>query len=176
VSQINAQTIANARTEIQRLNCQLRELHLEEERCRLKRSRLEAEHARVKAFVEMCELAHRFDVPVSPAQGGPIVQIVPIDENKPNGVKLVTVEMPKERQSRKPANTPPMKQMITAALQDAASHGQDGLKPRAMIDFVREKWWPDARASAVCSTLWQMAHDGALARHGKIYKLNGAAQ
>lgn len=179
---ITADTIAKARTDIQQLNGQLAELRNEEQRCQLKRTRLEAERARIMAFIDMCELTQRFNADSTP-QGRPAFQVVPIDPDKPNGVKFVEVTgngkcaatppTPRTKQYRKPENTPMIRDMVTAALQDAARHGQPGLQSHAVVDYVRRKWWPNAKASAICSVAWRMAQNGRLERQGSLYRLNG---
>jgi len=124
--EISAETIANARNDIQRLNCQLRELHLEEERCRLRRSRLEAEQAQLQTFIAVCELAVRFDKPIS--SEGPTFRIDPVDPAKQNGARLVTLRSPAaepERPSRSRVGmaTPGSKKaLIKALLLKGASH------------------------------------------------------
>jgi hypothetical protein len=67
---IDTLTLTRARNEIGRLNRELAELHLEEERCKLKRGRLEGEKAKVQTLVDMAELMQRLaQTPADPATG-----------------------------------------------------------------------------------------------------------
>ena len=64
---IDTATLTKARNEIGRLNRELAELHLEEERCKLKRGRLEADKAKVQTLVDMAELTQRLaQIPADP--------------------------------------------------------------------------------------------------------------
>jgi hypothetical protein len=83
---VNERIVVNARADVQRLDSQLRELRLEEERCQLRRTRLEAERVRVQTFVDLCELVQRFDVPVpDPNRPKPVIL------TKPDGTKFVDI-------------------------------------------------------------------------------------
>jgi hypothetical protein len=168
--------IANARNEIERLSCQLRELRLEEERCRLRRARLEAERARVQMFVDTCELARRFNKPAAQPSDGATFQIVPLDKSKPDGVKVVTVAAQKSAVAvlgepsakHKPANMPTLKTMVATAFE-----GHTELKTDQIFAFVRRRWWPSAPRNRVRSTIWKMCATGQLEKDAGAYKLNG---
>ncbi len=175
-------TIARAKNDIHLLNCKLAALRNEEQRCQQQRLQLETERSRIQAFVEMCEFAQRYGGPIaalpddSTAQPSSVRVVGPFDPNKLNGAKPVVVavsdgQLP--RRKLKPDDTPPLTQMIVRALEDGISHGHAGLRPRAMADFVRRQWWPDATNTMIGTAAWRMAREGRLARNGGVYSLNG---
>jgi hypothetical protein len=170
---IDDAVLLKARSELTRLNGELRELHLEEERCKLKRSRLEGDKTRVQALVDMCELAQRLvGKPSEPANPSFHLEDV-------NGAKLVVVNKPigaaaaaPGRQRHKPAGLPTMAQMVLAVLEREV----DGMRPRDIAQAVRGTWWPDAPPAEVGATAWRLAGQGRLERSGGRYKLlNGHA-
>src|SRR6516162_10311931 len=83
---IDTATLTKARNEIGRLNRELAELHLEEERCRLRRGRLEGEKTRVQTLVDMAELAQR--LAEKPDHASPAFRI----ETAVSGAKVVVVD------------------------------------------------------------------------------------
>lgn len=180
---ISAKTFANARADIQRLNGLLAELRLEEQRCQLAKARLEAERARVQSFVDLCELAQKFDA-TSAFEKGPAVTIAPLDSTKPDGVKTVTIRKPdairakreapavKLRQKRKPDGLPTLVNMVLAVLENGTGE-LEGMRPREIAEIVRRMWWPDVRTPAVGATAWKLAGEGRLEKAGSFYRLNG---
>jgi hypothetical protein len=174
--------LLKARSELGRLNQQLHELHLEEQRCQLKRGRLEAEKARVQSFVDTAELALRFQAEPSTA---PAVSFVPVFEDQPNGPKFVVPSKPKPDAERevpvasspkyKPDGLPTYQQMVQTVLDNAAPKW---LAPKQITAVIRQTWWPDVPRHKAASTAWGMARAGRLDSRGGRYraKLNGHAR
>jgi hypothetical protein len=170
---IDTETLLKARLEVTRLNGELRDLHLKEDRCRLERTRLEGDKARVQALVDICELAQRL-------AGKPLEQAGPsfrIEES--HGAKLVIVDKPapspmpvaKPRQKRKPDGLPTVVEMVLAILEGEEA----GMRPRDIAKIAQLKWWPDLRPAAVNAAVWRLAGEGRLEKDGNLYKLNGHA-
>jgi hypothetical protein len=190
---VNERIVVNARADVQRLDSQLRELRLEEERCQLRRTRLEAERVRVQTLVDLCELVQRFDVPV-PNRPKPVIL------TKPDGTKLVDIAASRAalaayepgqeaqfavavaadairqkgastRQKRKPDGLPTVVEMVIAILE-----GEEvGMRPRDIAKIAQRKWWPDLQPAAVNAAVWKLAGRGRLEKDGHLYKLNGHA-
>jgi hypothetical protein len=178
---IDTKTLVAARTSIARLNSQLAELRQEEQRCQIKRSRLEAEHARVQALIDLCELVERcngMDVK-------PLVRVVPLDPEVPDGVKLVVPAKLEElvtypeateglakvvrehaRKQVKPDGLPTLVEMIVAVLAEAAKQGRDSLAPREIRAAIRKRWWPDAPHHVVSSAVWRLGNMDRLRKVG----------
>lgn len=171
---IDTEILLKARSELSRLNGELRELHLEEERCKLKRSRLEGEKTCVQALVDFCELAQRLvQKPSEPAN--PSFHIEDC-----HGAKLVIVDKPigaaapapDPRQKHKPAGLPTMAEMVLAVLEREI----EGLRPCDIAKAVRQSYWPGAPSAEVGATAWRLAGRGRLERVSGRYKLlNGHA-
>jgi hypothetical protein len=65
----------------------------------------------------------------------------------------------------KPPAIPAVPDMIIEALTDAEEHlNVEGLTPSALLSFVRQKYWPDAKNADVGSTAWRMWKEGRLLR------------
>jgi len=165
---IDTVTLAKARSEIGRLNQELVDIHIEEERLRLRRSRLEGEKARVQALVDMCELAQRLaeaSEPVAP----------PLHIERVAGAKVVVLDKPlvpaatMGRRKLKPDGLPSMSVMILAALKEAGK----AEKPVEITDYVRKRWWPTVPSNTVGTAAWHLAKIGRLTLHDGYYGLNG---
>jgi hypothetical protein len=59
-----------------------------------------------------------------------------------------------------------MTDMITASLRDAHKRGLPGLQPKAMAEFIRQKWWPHLKGEAVGPIAWRMLQNGDLGKTG----------
>jgi hypothetical protein len=167
--------LPKARSELTRLNGELRELHLEEERCKLKRSRLEGDKARVQTLVDMCELSQRLT-------GKPLEQaglLFHVEEC--HGAKLVVIDKPvvplpaavaaksAQRQKRKPDGLPTVMEMVLAVLEAA----EGSMRPRDIAQIAQRKWWPDLPSAAVNAAISKLANSGRLEKDGHHYRLNG---
>ena len=64
----------------------------------------------------------------------------------------------------KPPKTPPMTEMIIEALEHASRLGAPGLKPAAVLSYIRGKWWPGAEIKNVGPIVWRMQQRGVLVR------------
>jgi hypothetical protein len=166
---IDTATLTKARNEIGRLNRELAELHLEEERCKLKRGRLEAEKAKVQTLVDMAELTQRLaQMPTDPAT--PSFHIEEI-----NGAKFVRLDKPlpsatsTQRRRLKPDGLPPMSVMILTALKETGKAS----RPVEIADYVRKRWWPTLATPVINSQVWHMAKIGKLTCRDGHYGLNG---
>jgi len=166
---IDIATLTKARNEVGRLNRELAELHLEEERCKLKRGRLETEKAKVQTLVDMAELMQRLaQTPADPATPSFRIETVA-------GAKLVVLDKPPapvtptQRHKLKPDGLPSMSVMIVTALQ-ASGKAQ---RPADIADYVRKRWWPTLATPAVNSQVWHMAKAGKLTCRDGYYGLNG---
>jgi hypothetical protein len=71
----------------------------------------------------------------------------------------------------KPEGIPTMPVMILAALQNAKEHGQKGLEPREMAEFIAKKYWPGMPLHVVGPIAWRMHKSGKLAKRGSKYFL-----
>ena len=167
--------LPKARSELTRLNGELRELHLEEERCKLKRSRIEGDKARVQALVDICELAQRL-TGKSLEQAGPLFHI-----EECHGDKLVVVETPAaplsaavaaksaQRQKRKPDGLPTVIEMVLAVLKAA----EGSMRPRDIAEIAQRTWWSELPSAAVNVAVCKLANSGRLEKDGHHYRLNG---
>jgi hypothetical protein len=167
---IDTLTLAKARSEIGRLNRELAELHLEEERCKLRRTRLEGEKAKVQTLVDMAELLQRLaQMPADPAAPSFRIETVA-------GAKLVVLDKssapvsPTQRHKLKPDGLPSASTMIVTALQ-ASGRAQ---RPADIANYVRNRWWPALPARTVNAQVWHMAKAGKLVRFNGHYRLNSA--
>jgi hypothetical protein len=180
---ISTETLRNAHLELTRLNREMHELHLVEERCKLKRSRLEADKARVQSLVDICELAQRLnDAPAAGTRftvpGGKDGREVAFRVEDCHGAKLVVVDKSATpvvnqavRQKRKPDGLPTITEMVLAVLEGE----EDGMRPRDITAIARRQWWPDLRPAAVNAAVWKLAGEGRVEKNGHTYKLNGHA-
>jgi hypothetical protein len=168
---IDTATLTKARNEIGRLNRELAELHLEEERCKLRRGRLEAEKAKVQTLVDMAELMQRLaQTPTDPATPSFHIEEV-------NGAKFVKLDkplvsatqIPAQKRKLKPDGLPPMSVMIVTALKETGKAS----RPVEIADYVRKRWWPTLATPVVNSQVWHMAKIGKLTRRDGYYGLNG---
>jgi hypothetical protein len=150
---IDTLTLSKARNEVARLNRELSELHLEEERCKLKRTRLEGDKARAQALMDMGELTQRLaQIPADPATPSFHIERVA-------GAKLVVLDKPPalatsaERRKLKPDGLPSMSTMIVTALQ-ASGKAQ---RPVEIADYVRKRWGPTLATTVINGRLgtWQ---------------------
>jgi len=65
----------------------------------------------------------------------------------------------------KPTEIPSVPDMIIEALTEANDRlNVDSLTPSAILSFVQQKYWPDAKSADVGSTAWRMWKDGRLTR------------
>jgi hypothetical protein len=169
---IDPQTLAKARNEVARLNRELAELHLEEERCRLRRGRLEGEKTRVQTLVDMAELAQR--LAEKPDHASPAFHI----ETAVSGAKVVVVdklsappspEAGQPRRKLKPEGLPPVSVMVVTALRETGKAS----RPVEIADFVRRRWWSTAPTEIINTTVWHMAKAGKLIGRDGYYGLNG---
>jgi hypothetical protein len=72
----------------------------------------------------------------------------------------------------KPAGIPTVAQMIIAALRESEAIGTYGLEPKAILAFVRTRYWPDAPAASVGPIAWRMwAKENRLQKSGDKYYL-----
>jgi hypothetical protein len=62
---------------------------------------------------------------------------------------------------RKPANTPPVPEMIIEELRAAGPQGKTAAE---LLELIQKAYWPDATSSDVGSTAWRMWKDGRLVR------------
>jgi hypothetical protein len=163
-----ADAIARAKDEIFALGRKIEVARNEELRFGQQRTRLEAERSRIQAFVDMCEMAQRFDV--APIHAGQPAVTVTSPDNRLSG----STPKAKPRYSpTKPKGAPTVARMIVAALEDAASRGQSQLQPREITEFVRRKWWPNVGGSSISTAVWRMAQNGRLQSNGGgLYRLN----
>jgi hypothetical protein len=164
--------LLKARSELARLNGELRELHLEEERCKLKRSRLEGDKARVQALVDLCELTQRL-------AKKPQEQISPSFHLEDcHGAKLVIVDKPPAppvgaskpaRRKHKPDGLPTITEMVTVVLREIP-----GLRAPEIADTIRKRWWPSLDTATIRSLVWRMVRSGHLTQQDGRYALTGA--
>jgi hypothetical protein len=165
---IDTVTLAKARSEIGRLNKELVDLHVEEDRLKLKRGRIESERARVQTLVDMCELAQRLaETPVEHAVPSFHIERVA-------GAKVVVVDKPPLRgtpvRKHKPDGLPTVSAMVITALQETGKAS----RPAEITDYVRKRWWPSVHTKIINAQVWHMAKAGKLTCHDGRYGLNGA--
>jgi hypothetical protein len=159
---IDTVTLAKARSEIGRLNQELVDLHIEEDRLKLRRARVENEKARVQSVIDLAETVRRLaEIPV-----GPTVPSFHIE--RVAGARVVVVDRP-VRRSTKPAGLPSLSVMVVTALQDSGK----AEKPAAITAYVRQRWWPALSVKTLNAQVWHMAKAGKLIRRDGYYGLNG---
>jgi hypothetical protein len=64
--------------------------------------------------------------------------------------------------SGKPAGLPAVSEMIKEALAHAVTLRARGMKPAAMLSYIRGKWWPAAQSKDVGPIAWRMWQDDQL--------------
>lgn len=62
----------------------------------------------------------------------------------------------------KPEGLPPVSEMIKEALAHAVAIQAKGLKPAAILSYIRGKWWPGAQSKDVGPIAWRMWQDDKL--------------
>jgi hypothetical protein len=96
----------------------------------------------------------------------------PKDATRSRGRKGAARASGKTKVPQKPEGVPPMPEMIIAALRDAQERGLPGLEPKAIRDFIRDKWWPDVVQNAVGPIVWRLAtKDGKIDKVDELYAL-----
>lgn len=72
---------------------------------------------------------------------------------------------------QKPANVPPVPDMIHKVVANAQAAGFDGLEPRLILKEIQRIWWPDATSESVGPIAWRMSKQGRLVKDGPVYSL-----
>jgi hypothetical protein len=158
-----ADAVAQAKDDIYALTRKIEVARNDELRSGLQRTKLEAERARIQAFVDMQEIASRYEAVIEP-QPSPV---------KPEGAfspDLATVGvpgLPKARHTPKPAGIPTTSVMVATALQAAGKP----LRPVEIATYVRDRWWPEAGTPTISATVCRMGQDGRLSRNAGRYSL-----
>jgi hypothetical protein len=190
---LDPQLLNKAWLEMTRLNRELHQLHLDEERCKLKRSRLEVDKARVQSLVDMCELALRLTgKPTMPSsfefQGvqfhtedvhGATMLIV--DKPHPDSITAqraraaqATAEKPQvpaPPTRHKPEGLPTMPAMIAGMLKEAGKPA----RPSEIAAYIRGKWWAELPSKNVYTNAYRMFKDGRLTHADGRYSLAGVS-
>ena len=172
----DTELLNKAQLELTRLNRELRELHLEEERCKLKRARLEGDRAKVQALADFCELVRKLD-----AQ--PTLAPLPFHIEDMNGAKLIVADRPGVAALRaqtalplasavrhKPDGLPTTAAMVAAAMQEAGKP----VRPLEITDYIRKRWWPEMKTKATCATIARMVQDGKIVGDSGRYRITNA--
>jgi hypothetical protein len=71
----------------------------------------------------------------------------------------------------KPEGIPLMAEIIIEALKHALSEGRGGLKVSELVDFVRDRYWPEAPTGSVGPVAWKMSKTGELKNVNSVYFL-----
>jgi len=69
----------------------------------------------------------------------------------------------------KPVGIPTMPEMIVDALR--STDNPFGLSPKAVLEFIAIKYWPEVRPELVGPIAWRMAKEGRLVKEGTLYRL-----
>lgn len=132
-------------------------------------AKLEATIAELRSLVSDYEITERVLISLSDGEEDDDAQAEVALEA---GTMIVTGGAAKlEITRKKPDAVPTMPQMIEEALRQAASRGETGLEPAAMLEFIQEKYWPGAGSTDVGSTAWRLWKAGRLKKSGSIYSL-----
>lgn len=76
------------------------------------------------------------------------------------------------RMKRKPDGVPSVMRMALDILREATSRGEPWMDGTAIVDEIRNRWWPDAEAAAITPQLWRAASKkGTLLKNGTRYAL-----
>jgi hypothetical protein len=194
VTEPEAAPITKAKSDIADLDRKINAIKTEESRLALQRTVMERERERIKAFADM--YPHYAGSPepsenkqVQLATGSQVMtgaesSLSINGEDHPESkdasssdraeaAQRLPRKAAKRRQAlyRKPSGTPKMTDMITASLRDAHKRGQPGLRPKAMAEFIRQKWWPHLKSEAVSPIAWRMLKQGELGKNGELYVL-----
>ena len=133
----NQDAVERAKADIAEYDRKINTIMSEEARLESQRLQMESERARIQAFVEMYD---RYASDKKPS----VVADAAVKRFRPRPIPTV---------ERKPVNLPPMSEMITVALKDAAERGTSGLEPKEITDFIRgrsQKARPLAQLLGVC--------------------------
>jgi hypothetical protein len=150
--------VARAKADIAELDRRINTVMTEEARLAQQRLVMERERDRIRAFVEMYQ--RYTELP----PGKPAVIVKAPAQPKKARPRLVLLD-------RKPANIPPMSEMIETAIKEAVGEGRKGMEPREMTEFIRNKWWPNVKGESVSPIAWRMSKNGQLKKDGALYKL-----
>jgi hypothetical protein len=82
-----------------------------------------------------------------------------------------TVGFALSNESKKPAGTPTMPEMIEAVLTEASFQGRHALEPKEIVATIRQKWWPTVTPASVSPIAWRLAKEGRLHKDGSKYSL-----
>lgn len=185
-SELENNAILRARADVEDFDRKIAVTKAEEERLATERQRWEAERSKVVAFIEMFEryagnpANGMASSPVGHDGGGP-----QRGASKPNGSAHANADShprvgaSQARNSRKrrppvhrkPPGTPTTYEMIVEALRDAERRGLQGLAPKDIGTFIKQKWWPHLKGSSVGPAAWRMYKDKQIRREGDLYAL-----
>lgn len=186
--------ITKAKSDIADLDRKINAIKTEESRLALQRTTMERERERIKAFADMY---HHYAGSPEPSENKQIHLTEGQSSQNFNGddrtaittelkeapssgraevMQRVARKVIKRQQAlyRKPSGTPKMTDMITASLRDAHKRGLPGLRPKAMAEFIRQKWWPHLKSEAVSPIAWRMLKQGDLGKNGELYVLQSS--
>jgi len=82
----------------------------------------------------------------------------------PDEIDIAKTNEPNPWESRrtKPEGIPMMPEIIIEAISHALRDGRAGLKVSELIEFVRQRYWPEAPANSVGPVAWKMSKTGEL--------------
>jgi len=66
---------------------------------------------------------------------------------------------------------PTIPAMIMEALDEANILSLPGLEPKAILAFIKDRYWPDAEQQSVGPVAWRMAREGRIKKVGRRYYL-----
>jgi len=71
---------------------------------------------------------------------------------------------------KKPSSLPTVPEMIMEALVSDRDRGGAGLRPKDILRYIRETYWPDAPSDAVGPVAWRMwSKEGRIEKSGDVY-------
>jgi hypothetical protein len=150
----------------------------EEERLATERQRMATERVKVVSFIEMFERYAGAAIGLADhANDG--AEAIPLRSNGADHLAAPSRARNSKatRQSgkrgpplhRKPVGTPTTSDMILSALRDAGARGEQGLAPKDIAQFIRQKWWPHLKGSSVGPAAWRLYRDKQIRKEGGLY-------
>ncbi|HRO51250.1 MAG TPA: hypothetical protein PLW75_14000 [Hyphomicrobium sp.] len=146
---------------------------LNERRAALSKRRQDIAQAIAELQAEDAELARRDEALQITAQTLP--ELLVNEEREPQSIGsmaanvIASIEPEPERKKRKPDDIPPILQMADEALAHFEAQGTALVTARDIANFMRARYWPEAKADYIQGQLWRAAKRGDLLKKGSHY-------
>jgi hypothetical protein len=124
-------------------------------KARMRRQELRAELMRVERLVNDLEAAERVFQKFSEEPNKSIESVSEED-------LLADFDSDLASSRKKPDNLPTIPEMIDQTLAEAEKDEVNALRPTEVLKYIRDRWWPEAKASDVGPVMVRLANNGRL--------------